>query len=101
MIVQAVEGNGGGVYYMKGALEGVLVKCDSYLEHGYVRPLANTNIPAVAVRHAAELGTYGKYNIYKISHKRSELPPYLWLLIFYARSTNKSNFTLKGLSHRF
>ena len=53
---QAVDGNSGPVYYLKGALEGVLVKCDSYLQHGAVRPLANTSVPAAAVRHAAELG---------------------------------------------
>jgi hypothetical protein len=55
-LLQAVEGSGAPVYYMKGALEGVLVKCDSYLQHGSVRPLANTAVPATVVRHAAELG---------------------------------------------
>jgi hypothetical protein len=55
-----VEGSGAPVYYMKGALEGVLVKCDSYLQHGSVRPLANTAVPATVVRHAAELGKGGE-----------------------------------------
>jgi hypothetical protein len=59
-LLQAVEGSGAPVYYMKGALEGVLVKCDSYLQHGSVRPLANTAVPATVVRHAAELGKGGE-----------------------------------------
>lgn len=59
VVCKAVDGNSGPVYYLKGALEGVLVKCDSYLQHGAVRPLANTSVPAAAVRHAAELGKQG------------------------------------------
>merc|ERR1719232_1188729 len=47
------------VSFVKGALETVLTKCDSYLHHGKILPLTASSVPADCVRHCAELGGRG------------------------------------------
>jgi len=47
------------VSFVKGALEKVLVRCDSYLHHGKIMPLDGSSIPKDSVRFCAELGGRG------------------------------------------
>jgi len=47
------------VSFVKGALETVLVRCDSYLHHGKIMPLDGSGVPADSVRYCAELGGRG------------------------------------------
>ena len=47
------------VSFVKGALETVLVRCDSYLHHGKIIPLDGSGVPADSVRYCAELGGRG------------------------------------------
>jgi len=47
------------VSFVKGALEKVLVKCDTYLHHGKIVALEGSPVPADSVRFCAELGGKG------------------------------------------
>eukprot|EP00090_Calanus_glacialis_P018320 TRINITY_DN2841_c0_g1_i1.p1 TRINITY_DN2841_c0_g1~~TRINITY_DN2841_c0_g1_i1.p1 ORF type:complete len:922 (+),score=301.16 TRINITY_DN2841_c0_g1_i1:143-2908(+) len=47
------------VSFVKGALEKVLIKCDTYLHHGKILPLEGSSVPADSVRFCAELGGKG------------------------------------------
>jgi len=47
------------VSFVKGALEKVLVKCDTYLHHGKIVSLEGSPVPADSVRFCAELGGKG------------------------------------------
>jgi len=47
------------VSFVKGALEKVLVKCDTYLHHGKILSLEGSSVPADSVRFCAELGGRG------------------------------------------
>ena len=49
----------GQVSFVKGALETVLVRCDTYLHHGKILPLDGSSVPADSVRYCAELGGRG------------------------------------------
>ena len=47
------------VSFVKGALDRVLAKCDGYLHHGKILPIADSAVGAESVRAAAELGSRG------------------------------------------
>lgn len=47
------------ISFVKGALEMVLAKCDTYLHHGKILPLVESSVPADSVRAASELGGRG------------------------------------------
>jgi len=47
------------VRFVKGALEKVLIRCDTYLHHGKIIPLDGSSVPADSVRFCAELGGKG------------------------------------------
>ena len=49
----------GSVSFVKGALETVLSRCDSYLHHGKILPLDGSSVPADSVRYSSELGGRG------------------------------------------
>ena len=53
---KGTETDAGPVEYMKGSLEGVLCKCNSFLDHGRVKALQGSNVPAEMARLAAQLG---------------------------------------------
>merc|ERR1719348_2466089 len=54
VVCSGVGGSGGKITFLKGALEVVLGRCDSFLKHGQVLPLAPSEVPAVSVRMCAE-----------------------------------------------
>ena len=47
------------VSFVKGALEMVLARCDSYLRHGKIVPLEGSGVPADCGRYSEELGGRG------------------------------------------
>ena len=56
IFIQGTETDSGPLEYMKGSLEGVLCKCNSFLDHGRVKALQGSNVPAEMARSAAQLG---------------------------------------------
>jgi len=58
-VVCEVPGSNTPVSFVKGALEMVLARCDTYLRHGKILALADTDVPAASVKVCAEMGGRG------------------------------------------